>query len=189
LGRHASPYTFFQCPQSPNLTANSIFLYSTSWLVLWWSLVMLWALSPRSRDAAACCFLTLNFATGQGYRVSNLGGQGTLGHLLGMRQGRHLPSSQPFEWWPLSSRRTAAVAKDLRQNWSPSLFFDHHGWLRPEFPPDSFKRFAHDCPSHSRNSCSFVELNPPARSGVGCVLKDHEVSVILVFTDCFCSFL
>jgi hypothetical protein len=154
LGRYASPYAFFQIPESLNLTANSICVYSTSWLVLWWSLMMFWALSPRSRHATACCFWTLNFATGQGYRVSKLGGQDTLGCLLGMRQGRHLPSLQPFEWWLLSSRWTAVVAKDLG-----ALFFDHHAGLRAEFSADSFKCFAHDCLSHSRDSCSFVELN------------------------------
>jgi hypothetical protein len=58
------PSILFQCPESLNLTANSIFGYSTSWLALCWSLMTLWALSSRPRYASACCFWILNFAAG-----------------------------------------------------------------------------------------------------------------------------
>jgi hypothetical protein len=58
------PSMLFQCPESLNLIANSIFGYSASWLVLWWSLMTFWALSWRSHCASACCFWILNVAAG-----------------------------------------------------------------------------------------------------------------------------
>jgi hypothetical protein len=58
------PSMLFQYPESLNMIANSIFGYSASWLVLWWSLMTFWALSWRSRCASACCFWILNVAAG-----------------------------------------------------------------------------------------------------------------------------
>jgi hypothetical protein len=146
------------CGEWLNMTANSIALYSASWLVLSQSPMTLWALSLHSRLATYCCFWASNFAAGHHHLSAILDGRGMLERLLRMRQDHYLPCAELFESVPLSSWGTAATVMTLERYLLASFALWLSRWPKPGLSLSLVSCFAHDSFSHSRCSCSFVEL-------------------------------
>ena len=88
--------TLFMQRYAKDNCANSVSLYSTSWIVLLRLLITFWDLSLRSRLATACYFLKLRFGACHLHPTSNPDWQGMLEHWLRMHRGHRLPPWEPF---------------------------------------------------------------------------------------------
>src|SRR2546423_2576973 len=104
-----------------------------------------------------------------------------LERLLHMRQGHHLPPSQPYAfsllsyWWDCSESKGLGV----EYGQSPSARRQRR-WVTRDLSPNLFCCFGHDSFPRSRISCNFVELFGRLRGGARYLLMITSFSVILV---------